>query len=182
MDPHASKSAAAEFSRSPELMDITIRECNWSTAVALTHVSVKARAFVLYVIRTRIRILLSKFLPPAHLDMFFELLERTNSVIAGSLVRCLMSIEKFYLYNRVHPLQLNIVVPLSFGDKAFDGAAIHYRRWRRFLVGSGYQDECGSGYGAAPFHLSASSSAWSYLRSVSKRTWGYVLPRSRYHP
>lgn len=149
-----------------ELLDMTLRKCSWSALVKMSKVSKFLREMVFSMIRTRVRKMVSKYIPSQDIDRFFEIMAETKSVIAGSLVRCIMTVDDRGMFDRHYPLQLNIVVPFLQKVDPSDGGTDGYQQWKRFLLGRKYDNECGGGDGIAPFHLSATASMWTLHKCV----------------
>lgn len=174
MSQTARGSPVYELSGCVELVEMILDECTWSAVVVFSKINKVLRFIVFSYVNARIRHFILKFIPSADVQAFFDLLEATDSAVVGSLVRCIMSVDAFSMYSRVHPLQLNITVPHK-PDVYMCDTTTGYRRWRRFLASCGYNDEYGGGEGIAPYHLSATSTSWSILRSVSVCTFIFAF-------
>lgn len=161
-----------------EIVERIASYLTWPMWVHLSNVDRGTRDVLHGAVRTRMRFFISRFIDwKDQAPDFFRLLESTDALVAGAVVRCILSVDTYYLYQDINPLQLNIVVPYGRQDlmSDTDSGTLEYRRWRRYLYGCGYRDEYGASPCNAPKHLSVTAKTWSVLTKVSGSTAGMKL-------
>ncbi|KAF9542388.1 hypothetical protein CPC08DRAFT_770417 [Agrocybe pediades] len=102
---------------------------SWDDLTAYVATSRYFREWAFRCIRHRVRKFLCLFVPESLLNTFFDLLLSSGSVVAGAIIRCIMSLP---VLDKVLPSTLDILVPTRQATPC-------WRRWNNFLVRCGYK-------------------------------------------
>ena len=114
-------------------MYLVSAQCSWKDLVSMIHTNKDLREAVFFLIRTRIKMFISPFVPVDKIGKFFDLMDDSNAAIFGGVVRCIMSTTSD-IYRVVTPDHLDLVVPSIIGSIS------RFRRWIRFLATIGYKE------------------------------------------
>lgn len=152
------------FGQPFEVVDNILQHCPYATLIALSRVNCSLRPLIFRVIRSRLFYFAGLFMPIVMVPHFFELLERSKSSLAGSIVRCIVSSEMYPRYRVASPSQLNIIVPNSAPTAPAESQ--FFQCWERFLNSCGYTKNPESA--KLPSEWNASCNNWSLFILVSR--------------
>lgn len=116
-----------------DVIYLVTSQCSWKDLVSMIHTNKVLRGVVFRLIRTRIKMFISPFIPSDKIGTFFDLLGDSRAAMFGGVVRCIMSTTSS-VYRLVSPDRLDIVVPSIVSRMS------RFRRWMRFLTAIGYKE------------------------------------------
>lgn len=145
----------------PEIVQRIFQYCTWSAVVDLMHVNSAFRAIGFRLLRFRITFFLRDFFHMDRMEAFFELLDSTEAMVAGGVVRSIMSLGSFDYFDEVKHDHLTIVVPYDNGS---NGSSHSFFKWRRFVMSCGYHELFVRQY---PPHMYMSPTATQYIMFVN---------------
>jgi hypothetical protein len=138
----------------PELLSSIVQYCDHFTSMSISRVSRHGRAAAQAEIRCRMRLIFQPFIPTASFDSFVDMLDRTGSVVYGSVVRRLLMSNSIFEQDLDTPSRATFDSSGDFNISCPRGMEDECRFW---FSARGYESEKRGGGQPAPGFCSVMS-------------------------